>query len=136
MGKVVDNKLKNRMCPYFFKEKILFIIIPSFVRILLWLLGLSMRLKEYGDFENSHYHKKNKNVIYALWHSRILLSIFFFRNKKANVLVSMNKDGEYIARTIHKFGFTTTRGSSSRGGLSTCYVKKCFEKRIRCCDNP
>lgn len=106
------------------KEKIFFIVVPFVIRILLWLLGLSMRFKECGALENSPHHKKNKNVIYAFWHSRILLSVYFFKNKKINVLVSINKDGEYIAKLIHKFGFTTTRGSSSRGGLKALVILK------------
>jgi lysophospholipid acyltransferase (LPLAT)-like uncharacterized protein len=99
------------------KERILFIIIPFLIRILLIILGKSIRIKECGNVELSPFQKKNKQYIYAFWHSRILLSVYFFRNKNINVLVSMNKDGEYISRVINKFGFSSVRGSTSRGGL-------------------
>ena len=32
------------------------------------------------------------------------------------VLTSQSRDGEFIARVIHRFGFVPVRGSSSRGG--------------------
>ncbi len=33
------------------------------------------------------------------------------------VLVSEHRDGDYVARLIHHFGFGTVRGSSTRGGV-------------------
>lgn len=99
------------------KEKILFIIIPFLIKVLLFLLGKSIRIKECGNIKLSPYQKKGERYIYAFWHSRILLSVYFFKNKSINVLVSMNKDGEYTSRIINKFGFGVIRGSTSRGGL-------------------
>ena len=37
---------------------------------------------------------------------------------RATLLISASFDGELIARTIHRIGFLTARGSSSRGGSS------------------
>ncbi|MFH1824686.1 MAG: lysophospholipid acyltransferase family protein [Candidatus Firestonebacteria bacterium] len=76
-----------------------------------------MHIKECGNIKLSPHQKKNKQYIYAFWHSGILLSVYFFRNKGINVLVSLHKDGEYISRVINKFGFRVIRGSTSRGGL-------------------
>jgi lysophospholipid acyltransferase (LPLAT)-like uncharacterized protein len=54
--------------------------------------------------------------ILALWHGRILAGLHYFRNRGVVVITSQNFDGEWIARILHKFGFGTARGSTSRGG--------------------
>ena len=54
--------------------------------------------------------------ILALWHGRILPGLHYFRNRGVVVITSQNFDGEWIARILHKFGFGTARGSTSRGG--------------------
>jgi lysophospholipid acyltransferase (LPLAT)-like uncharacterized protein len=57
-----------------------------------------------------------RQPILALWHGRILPGLHYFRNRGIVVITSQNFDGEWIARILHKFGFGTARGSSSRGG--------------------
>jgi hypothetical protein len=67
-----------------------------------------------------HFRKLEKQsipVIYAFWHGRILPATFFWRNRGIVVLTSENKDGEYIAHVIHRFGYGSSRGSSSRGAI-------------------
>jgi lysophospholipid acyltransferase (LPLAT)-like uncharacterized protein len=56
-------------------------------------------------------------VIYAFWHGRILPATFFWRNRGIVVLTSENEDGEYIARVIQRFGYGSSRGSTSRGAV-------------------
>jgi len=57
-----------------------------------------------------------KQPILALWHGRILPGLHYFRHRGVVVITSQNFDGEWIARILHKFGFGTARGSTSRGG--------------------
>ena len=57
-----------------------------------------------------------RQPILALWHGRILAGLHYFRDRGVTVLTSQNFDGEWIARILHKFGFRTARGSTSRGG--------------------
>jgi lysophospholipid acyltransferase (LPLAT)-like uncharacterized protein len=57
-----------------------------------------------------------RQPILALWHGRILPGLHFFRDRGIVVITSQNFDGEWIARILHKFGFGTARGSSSRVG--------------------
>ena len=54
--------------------------------------------------------------ILALWHGRILPGLHYFRHRGVVVITSQNFDGEWIARILHRFGFGTARGSTSRGG--------------------
>lgn len=57
-----------------------------------------------------------RQPILALWHGRILPGLHYFRDRGIVVITSQNFDGEWIARILHRFGFGTARGSSSRGG--------------------
>jgi hypothetical protein len=59
---------------------------------------------------------KGQQPIYSFWHGRILQGTLFFQRRGIVVITSENYDGEWIARIIHKFGFGTARGSSSKGG--------------------
>ena len=57
------------------------------------------------------------NTLLVVWHGRLLPLAYVHRNEGINVLVSTHQDGEYIARVIHGLGFSTSRGSSTRGGI-------------------
>ncbi len=59
-----------------------------------------------------------KPVIYSLWHRAVFAGAWLWRNAGAAVMVSRSFDGEYIARTIAKLGFSAIRGSSTRGGAT------------------
>jgi lysophospholipid acyltransferase (LPLAT)-like uncharacterized protein len=52
----------------------------------------------------------------VLWHKDFLFALDFFRRHKIVVMVSRSKDGELVARALHRLGYRTVRGSSSRGG--------------------
>jgi hypothetical protein len=54
--------------------------------------------------------------IFAFWHGRILPSTLFWRDRAIVVITSENFDGEWIARLIARFGYSSARGSTSRGG--------------------
>ena len=43
------------------------------------------------------------------------MATYYFRNRGIVVLTSQNRDGEYIARVIQRFGYRAARGSSTRG---------------------
>jgi lysophospholipid acyltransferase (LPLAT)-like uncharacterized protein len=43
------------------------------------------------------------------------MATYFFRNRGIVVLTSQNRDGEYIAQVIQRFGYGVARGSSTRG---------------------
>lgn len=57
-------------------------------------------------------------VIYVVWHARLLLLPYLYRNRGLRVLISRSRDGELMAGLVQRFGFTVVRGSSSRGGAS------------------
>ncbi len=51
----------------------------------------------------------------TFWHGRIFTSTYYFRGRGIVVMTSQNRDGEYIARVIQRFGYGVARGSSTRG---------------------
>ena len=53
----------------------------------------------------------------AFWHGRILPATYYFRGRGIVVITSENFDGEWIAGIIERFGYGTSRGSTSRGAL-------------------
>ena len=58
-------------------------------------------------------------VIFAFWHNRQGFLLYPYRShKKLCVLVSLSKDGEYIARALPKFNMIAARGSTTRGGAA------------------
>ena len=55
-------------------------------------------------------------TVFAFWHRSLLCCAYRFRGMNIAILVSRSFDGELIARTVERLGFTAIRGSSSRGG--------------------
>ena len=67
-----------------------------------------------------------KNYIHAFWHGRLLLMPYSYSGKGITILISKHGDGELIARTMQRFGFDTTRGSTNEGAIESfkALVKK------------
>src|SRR3990172_2982915 len=84
---------------------------------LIQLLARTWRWQIHGFEHFQRLEQQKLPVIYAFWHGRILPATFFWRNRGIVVLTSSNKDGEYIAHVIHRFGYGSSRGSSSRGAV-------------------
>ena len=62
--------------------------------------------------------KYEQPIIYSFWHRALFASAWLWKKTDIAVMVSRSFDGEYIARTIERLGFTPMRGSSSRGGAT------------------
>jgi len=73
--------------------------------------GKSLRIRFLGEGE------KGRRVIYALWHGRMFVLIYFYRRMRIDVLISQHSDGELVTRVVKGLGYLPVRGSSTRGGL-------------------
>lgn len=82
----------------------------------LLLLGRSWRIRWIGAAEADARPGRSEPCIFALWHSRLLPLVFTHRGRGVGVLISRHGDGEWIAGIVHRIGFVTARGSSTRGG--------------------
>jgi lysophospholipid acyltransferase (LPLAT)-like uncharacterized protein len=83
---------------------------------LIALLCRTYRWKVDGGSRFDDIASSGQPPILALWHGRILAGLHHFRNRHIVVITSQNFDGEWIAKILEKFGFSTARGSTSRGG--------------------
>jgi len=68
-----------------------------------------------ADVQKKHLDGKD-GFIGVVWHKDFLFALDFFRRRKIVVMVSRSKDGELVARALHRLGYRTVRGSSSAGG--------------------
>jgi lysophospholipid acyltransferase (LPLAT)-like uncharacterized protein len=78
-------------------------------------LGSSLSWRVEG-LDRLEFEGKGRRPIMAFWHGRVFSATYFFRNRGIVVMISENFDGEWIARIIERFGYGTSRGSTSRGG--------------------
>ena len=82
---------------------------------LLRLLAFTWRWRVEGEDRRRAAEHAGCHAIHACWHGRIVHGVFHLRGRGVVVIVSENFDGEWIARIIHRLGYGTVRGSSSRG---------------------
>jgi lipopolysaccharide heptosyltransferase II len=86
----------------------------SFIKILVFVCRVIDKTLRKRSLNNTlHYPKPS---IYPFWHGTefsMMLS-----NQKSNIviMVSLSNDGELLSQILHKFGYITVRGSSSKGG--------------------
>lgn len=74
---------------------------------------LRWEVEEYNNLDDIR--KSGKRLIIVFWHGRIFMATYFFRDQHIVVMTSRNRDGEYIAKVIQRFGYGLARGSSTRG---------------------
>ncbi|MBI3447955.1 MAG: lysophospholipid acyltransferase family protein [Acidobacteria bacterium] len=56
--------------------------------------------------------------IHAFWHGHLLLMPYAYPGGRIAILISEHRDGEYIARTMARFGHSAIRGSTTSGGAA------------------
>ncbi len=95
-------------------------IIPWLAWILIRGIGRSIIFETEGEENYLRLKREGKNVILATWHSRLFLTVYYYRYKLSGknicVLVSPSRDGEFIARIVRRFGYSAVRGSSRHYG--------------------
>ena len=91
-------------------------IISELAYWIILIVGKTLRWKVEGFDSLMAYKASGGKIIGAFWHGRIFTATYFFRHMDFMVMTSRNRDGDYIARTISRFGYAVARGSSTRGG--------------------
>lgn len=59
----------------------------------------------------------DRSFVCAFWHQDELALLPYFRDRNIVAMVSDSKDGTIMATALECFGYLTTRGSSTRGGV-------------------
>ncbi|TGM24901.1 lysophospholipid acyltransferase family protein [Leptospira levettii] len=98
------------------KRKILVWLLPLIIVWLQRFIGLTSRIRIFKNEQYEEIFKNKKPYIYSIWHTNVLYSPYLHRNKNVAVLISESKDGDFINQVVHRFGNSSIRGSSSKGG--------------------
>ena len=85
-----------------------------FIRVLYALL----RVRHVGVERIEACNRSGESYVLSFWHRYLLLMVYSRHRKPIVVMSSKHRDGEYMARTLERFGITAVRGSSTRGGAS------------------
>ena len=97
------------------RQRVLISLVSTVSAAVIFLIGVTMRwtveMEEGGEPDLSVPN------IYAFWHECIFALAWRYSHLGMAVVTSRSYDGEFIARTIEKLGYTAVRGSSSRGGV-------------------
>lgn len=76
------------------------------------------RITEFGREIEDRFSEEHpgRGLLYASWHRGLFFVIYWYRNQNVVSIASASEDGELAAQAAKRFGWITTRGSSSRGG--------------------
>lgn len=102
---------------YSFKDRLLIRAADLAFYLVIRFLGATARFEVEGWEHHDAVTNAGKLPIYIFWHERIMMTTYWWRNRKIVVLTSQSRDGEYIARFIQRFGYGAVRGSSTRGAV-------------------
>jgi lysophospholipid acyltransferase (LPLAT)-like uncharacterized protein len=75
-----------------------------------------IRIVESASFQRAL--RDGRPMVLAHWHGDELGILHMVPRYRAAVMVSTSKDGELMNSVVHLFGSKTSRGSSTRGGVS------------------
>ena len=83
---------------------------------LIRLLAMTWRMRPENDDALRSLRASGQRVIFTLWHGELLPLLWHHRGEGVAVVISEHRDGEIIAQIAERLGYTTVRGSTSRGG--------------------
>lgn len=98
------------------KSSILVRLLPFFIVMMQRVLGLTCKFKVFGQEHIDALRLQKRPYILSIWHTNVLCSPYLQRGKNVAVLISASRDGDLIAQVVHRFGNTSIRGSTSKGG--------------------
>jgi len=105
------RKLSHRIGPF---------LARAFGPIVVRSLGASWRVR----FDPPDFRERIRTLgarVYCFWHGNLLVPTAAIRGTGAAVMISRHSDGEVIARIVQRLGYTTVRGSSTRGGAAALH---------------
>jgi lysophospholipid acyltransferase (LPLAT)-like uncharacterized protein len=106
-----------------FLEKVKIGVVSALGYLIIRLICSTLRWEVQGASKLDSIHAIGRKFILTFWHGRVFMAIYHFRKRGIVAMISQNRDGEYLARVMQRFGFGTARGSStrrSRGATMEC----------------
>lgn len=118
-------------------KKIVFFLATRLGWLVILLLGKLTRTTYRGREHYDRLVNESTPFILCIWHGRLLLPVYIHRYQDMHVIVSEHRDGEMIAQTIQRLGFTPVRGSSTRGGRKAALgLIRALRQGKPCCNIP
>ncbi|PYS94919.1 MAG: hypothetical protein DMF50_10975 [Acidobacteria bacterium] len=81
-----------------------------------------MRWTSVNEQVVERFHRQGQPYVHAFFHDQLLLMTYSYRGqahgRRLAVLSSRHRDGEYLSRTLERFGHLMVRGSTGRGGAA------------------
>lgn len=97
-------------------------LLPVLASGLIRVLRRTMRLSWKNDEIVRALHREGRPYVHAFFHDQLLLMTYSYLGQASGrtlaVLSSRHRDGEYVARTLERFGHVMVRGSTGRGGAA------------------
>ena len=100
-----------------FSAKITQWILYKFIR--LYSMTFRLEVQNEGAWRDG-YLDEGESILLCVYHQQFFPAIRYFqkyKKYKPGLMISMSKDGELISAVANRTGWTTVRGSSSKGGL-------------------
>jgi len=113
-------------------------VLTTVVRM--WFGTVRVEILNRDVFERFARDPASGNIVAGAWHRNAVFLFYFFRTLgPRGVMISRSKDGDIAAHVARRFGYTTMRGSSSKGGTRAlqqmiAYMQETHEKRL--CGTP
>ena len=92
-------------------------VIAAVVSALIDAIGPTLRFESVGENLVDEWMGGGRPCIGAFWHRCIFSAVWRQRGRGVVVMNTTNFDGQWTRRVIERFGFDTSQGSSTRGGL-------------------
>lgn len=99
-------------------QRIFLSVVPRMAALWIRLTRVTSRIRYNNREVIDELARQRQPYILAFWHGRLFLMPYAYPGRRIAILISHHRDGEYISRTMERFGFVTARGSSSRRGAS------------------
>ena len=96
----------------------LLFLVPRAAALLIRLIRAATRIRRENAGAIQEVESRGGPYILAFWHSRLFLMPYAYPGRRIAILISEHRDGEFISRTMNRFGFLTARGSTTRGGAA------------------
>ena len=93
---------------------------PPIAHVLIRVLRRLIRWRYVNDEVVRDLHRQGRPYVHAFYHDQLLMMTYSYLGgpfgRRLAVLSSRHRDGEYISRTLERFGHLLVRGSTGRGG--------------------
>jgi lysophospholipid acyltransferase (LPLAT)-like uncharacterized protein len=121
----------TELSEYTWRERCKIYLADLFFYLLIRFVCLTLRWETRGSEHLDSIYKSGHRAIFTFWHSCIFTATYVWRKRGIVVMSSQSKDGEFTSRFIKRFGYGTSRGSSTRGaGRALAEMTQCLSNGI------